>query len=306
MSGQPSAKSRRTQTQRTAGSEAQVEKTPDQLVESLRQFCAMRVKNLGKVTKFKQNINKLDEHAKEKKQGVFRVLKERQKRGEAANVQVQTPNGPLQARIMVKFEYDIPTLLMIQQLNLDCQRLQRLTPAEAEEYIFLELQQSRRTAKEKVEVKPCGPRNQKVLPCITDADFCKLVNQAHEIGKQSTKERAKKRKIQNNKQTEYIDTLKFMQMSNRTAQTINLRSEDGQPARRVLIRRVDAGKNKSLSGKALKELLNQTMSDLEKLRLENPQQFHQQLAEALMDKIYTHLKETKHSREKITFEIQNC
>lgn len=280
---------------------------PPALMGGVKQFCSKRLKAdelLGTLT---TDISDLDAKKRQLQDQIKSYMNSKQ----LTNVQIPTPKGLIQAKIKNAHTYNLPTPELVQRLNIDWSRLQKVdfgndgALEDTAKYIFDNLQKARRTTKKVLEIQECGKRNQKKLQQVTDTALVNAAGKCFEMGEQTKQLRRKRKRICSTNDEDYTQTLEFLRQNKLKAQTFNLKSENGQPARRLLVRRVQAGNAKSLSGRDLKALIQQSLEDsIRKLRrATNASDSKRVFIGALMDLIYTHLQEKKTSRERLIYEI---
>lgn len=273
----------------------------------VKQFCSKRLKADQELGDLTADISGLDAQKRQLQDQIKSYMNSQQ----LTNVQIPTPQGLLQAKMKNAHTYELPTPDLVQRLHIDWTRLQKVdfdnsgAMDDTINYIFKNLQEARRITRKVLEVKECGKRNQKKLQQITDSVLVNTVGKCYELSEQTKTLRRKRKRICSTQDEDYEQTLEFLRQNKLKAQTFNLKSENGQPARRLLVRRVQAGNAKSLSGRDLKALIQQTLEESSrKIRRANSTADLKGLfAQKLMDLIYVHLQDKKSSRERLIYEI---
>ena len=277
------------------------------LMGGVKQFCSKRLKADQQLGDLTADISGLDAQKRQLQEQIKSYMNSKK----LTNVQIPTPQGILQAKLKNAHTYELPTPELVQRLGIDWSRLQKVNfddPGAVQDtigYIFDNLQEARRITRKVLEVKECGQRSQKKLQQVTDAPLVNTAGKCFELSEQTKHLRRKRKLICSTKDEDYEQTLEFLRQNKLKAQTFNLKSENGQPARRLLVRRVQAGNAKSLSGRDLKVLIQQTLEESSrKLRRANSTaDLKGVFTQKLMDLIYTHLQDKKSSRERLIYEI---
>ena len=277
------------------------------LMGGVKTFCSKRLRADQELGDLTADISGLDAQKRQLQDQIKSYMNSQK----LTNVQIPTQQGLLQARIKNAHTYELPTPELVQRLGIDWTRLQKVdfdnsgAMEDTITYIFENLQEARRITRKVLEVKECGRRSQKKLQQITDAALANTVGKCFDLSQQTKTLRRKRKRICSTQDEDYEQTLEFLRQNKLKAQTFNLKSENGQPARRLLVRRVQAGNAKSLSGRDLKALIQQTLEESSrKIRRANSTADLKGLfAQKLMDLIYVHLQDKKSSRERLIYEI---
>lgn len=277
------------------------------LMGGVKQFCSKRLKADQELGDLTADISGLDAQKRQLQEQIRSYMNSQR----LTNVQIPTPQGLLQAKMKNAHTYELPTPDLLQRLHIDWSRLQKVdfdnsgAMHDTITYIFKNLQEARRITRKVLEVKECGKRNRKKLQQITDSALVNTVGKCFALSEQTKTLRRKRKRICSTQDEDYEQTLEFLRQNKLKAQTFNLKSENGQPARRLLVRRVQAGNAKSLSGRDLKALIQQTLEESSrKLRRANSNaDLKGVFTQRLMDLIYTHLQDKKSSRERLIYEI---
>jgi len=278
---------------------AAMKKTDRELVASVQAFCELRLQNQSKVAEIQSQIRSKDSQKKAFKESVFAFLKQ----GEKKSVQIDAGGRTIQASIKQKYEYDVPTLALLQKTELDLEKVMRMDEDSAYAFVFKVLQVARRKTKHLLEVKACGVRNIKKLPTITDTSFVDSVRQVYELDSQTRQLRRKKKTYENNKQKCYLESIAFLQRRKLSAQTVNIRNEQGGIKNKVLIRLKKPAKSKTLAGRDLKVFVRETLDSLRSSSGQQRSDIRTLFNEALMNRIYDHQESCKNKRLELHYEI---
>lgn len=289
-----------TQASRADVLEAALKKDDRELVASVQAFCEMRLQNQTSVADIMTKLRTKDNQKKAFKESVFGFLKQ----GDKKSVQVDVGGTAIQALIKQKYEYDVPTLVLLQQIELDFDKVMRMDAESGNAFMFKTLQVARRKTKHVLEVKKCGIRNIKKLPSITDRAFADAVKQVYELENQTKNLRRQKKTYENNKQKCYLESIAFLQRRKLSAQTINIRSDSGAIKNKVLIRLKKPAKAKTLAGKDLKIFVRETLETLRQKSAQHQSSDARTLFnEALMNRIYDHQESSKNKQLQLHYEI---
>lgn len=275
---------------------------PTPLMGGVKQFCSKRLKADEQLGIMTADISGLDSQ----KRQLQEQIKSYMNTNKLVNIQIPTAHGLIQAKIKNAHTYELPTQELVQRLGIDWSRLQKCgNLQDTIKYIFDNIQEARRITRKVLDVKECGKRNQKKLQQISDGPLVKMAGKCFELSVQTKTLRRKRKRIVNSQDDDYLQTLEFLRQNKLKAQTFNLKSENGQPARRLLVRRVHAGNVKSLSGRDLKNLIQQTLeASSHKLQsAARTADLRSLFVQKLMDLIYSHLNDKKSSRERLIYEI---
>ena len=277
------------------------------IMKGLKQFCSSKLKYQQQLAETRSKIREYDSQKRALQQQISAIMKEKNYK----NVQLKSSSGELlQAYSKKQYTYELPTLQMLKEAPIDWKRVQQLD-LKAVPYVFDVVQQERRIGRTVVDVKICGKRNQKKLPEIQDDERLQTaVTKMHEFCHKSKTLRAERRGIETSKSIEYQSTLEFLRKNKLQAQVFNLKSENGGPQKRLLVRRTEVGVVKSLSGKQLTSILTETFNELSSSSSSSSMnlsaaEFKERFIGRLMDRVYQHLRAKKRSRERLLYEIKD-
>lgn len=289
-----------TQASRAEVLEAALQKGDRELVASVQAFCEMRLQNQTSVADIMNKLRTKDSQKKAFKQSVFGFLKQ----GDKKSVQVDVGGTAIQALIKQKYEYEVPTLVLLQKIEVDFDKVIRMDAESGNAFMFKTLQVARRKTKHLLEVKKCGIRNIKKLPTITDRAFADAVKQVYELDNETKRLRRQKKSYENNKQTCYLESIAFLQRRKLSAQTVNIRDDTGAIKNKVLIRLKKPAKAKTLSGRDLKVFVQETLETLRQKSAQLQSSDARTLFnEALMNRIYDHQESSKNQQLQLHYEI---
>ena len=146
----------------------------------------------------------------------------------------------------------------------------------------------------------------KKLPTVTDNNIAKTMASYLEVSKNASQIRKKRKRITSSNNESYKAAMEFMKTKNLNSQTFNLKNEQGQPKKKLLLRRVPVANIRSLSGKNLKTIIHQSIQELlPKLKGSSSTQFLKKIiGEQIMENIHKHQTNTRPQRERLLYEIK--
>lgn len=279
---------------------------PNHVMNGVKMFCQTRLNEEENLQEYSQSIHNL----MNKKRMHQDQLKDFMEQKGVDKFQVLVDGVSLQAYKKQIHTYELPTLNMLMTLNMDWKKFLTSTVTSnvdvLTEYLFNVVQKSRRTTKISYEVKKTGTRNMKKLPTVTDTSIAKTMASFLHVSENASYIRKKRKRITSSNTDSYKAAMEFMRSKNLNSQTFNLKNEQGQPKKKLLLRRVPVANIRSLSGKNLKTIIHQSIQELlPKLKGSSSTQFVKKaIGEEIMANIHKHQKLSRPQRERLLYEIK--
>lgn len=288
----------------------------------LKQFCKTRLDAEPEMNELQSKINILDSQKRALKSNVFKSMKSNM--WENIQIESSTSNEKLQVKLTNIHTYALPTHEMITNAPIDWNQLMKIIhlqnkPSELRDktidntlnYMHKSIQVARRTTKKHVTVKVAGKRSTKKLMLIDSKNpqyqsFIKEVHSCHALNNATKQLRRKRKRLVNSKADDYQKTLQYLKSKDLTAQTFNLRTENGGQSR-LLLRRVNTSSS-LIKASVLKDIIKAFIEEIiaaKIQRIQDKNEMKNSFCKYLIQHILLHQKNNVATSERLIYEIQN-